>query len=373
MKNKVYITKYILILISIFSFGYSCKSEKEDEQIEVNRVLLVYLGGDNNLSGETDQKLTAISAEWKSDGKSEILVYQDSRDSPGRLLQVDGKGSTKLLKQYGEENSADAKVFGRVINETKALYPQAQFNLLIFSHASGWLPKGSLESPTSGPNTRSIITDGKDQMELKDFAAAIPDKAFQTITFEACFMSGIEVAYQLKDKASYILASSAEILSPGFTSIYSQEIGKLVYNNDQQFMQAAFNYFNMQSDYMQSASFSLIKTENLGTLADYIKQNCDFTKDIVLSEIQHFDRYSYRLFFDFEDYYARLMPENKKEGLHKLLESTVVYKLATKTFMPGYNGFTINKHSGLTTYIMQDEFPDLNKNYTYLEWYKAIQ
>lgn len=31
--------------------------------------------------------------------------------------------------------------------------------------------------------------------------------------------------------------------------------------------------------------------------------------------------------------------------------------------MAGYNGFTILTHSGLTTYIEQDEFPELNAAY----------
>lgn len=352
----------------IFCFGYSCTSNG-DEDAEIDRVLLIYLGGDNNLSDETNLKLEAITQGWQSDSNSKILVYQDANDVSARLLEITGDGSFLTLWQYGEENSASKDVFGRVIAEAKTLYPHARFNLLVFSHASGWFPSGSLLSPQSSIQTKSIFQDGEDEMELADFASAIPDKAFHTIIFEACFMAGIEVLYQLKDKTDYILASSSELLSPGFTYIYTQELSKLVYGNNEQFMQAAFNYFDQQSGDMRSASFSLIKTESLKILADYIKQNCDFSKEIVISELQHFDRYSYRLFFDFEDYYIRLMPEDKKVEFLNLIDSVVVKKLATETFMLGYNGFTINKHSGMTTYILQKEFPALNENYKYIDWY----
>lgn len=83
------------------------------------------------------------------------------------------------------------------------------YGFIVFSHASGWLPQGTLTSPLS------IIMDKKQEMELSDFAQAIPDKTFNYIIFEAYFMSRIEVAYELKKKSDYILASLAEILSPG--------------------------------------------------------------------------------------------------------------------------------------------------------------
>jgi hypothetical protein len=120
-----------------------------------------------------------------------------------------------------------------VIARAKALYPDAKFNLLVFSHASGWLPGNSLYTPkfASDMDTKSIFADNGQQMELMDFATAIPVKAFEYIIFETCSMAGIEVVFQLRDKADYILASSAEIVSPGFTGIYPQYINELAYGD----------------------------------------------------------------------------------------------------------------------------------------------
>ena len=47
-------------------------------------------------------------------------------------------------------------------------------------------------------------------MEITDFAMALPDHLFEFIIFEACNMAGIEVAYELRNKAAYIMASSAQ-------------------------------------------------------------------------------------------------------------------------------------------------------------------
>lgn len=340
----------------------SC-SEEGDQPMVVNKVLLVYLAGDNNLSGESYDKFEAIAQGYTITADSRILIYHDTADAAPRLFEIGGQ----TIEQYEAENSADASVFARVIAKSRSLYPQANFNLLVFSHASGWLPGNSLTAP------RSVIADGTHRMELADFAKAIPDRAFGYIVFETCFMAGIEVAYQLKDKADYIVASSAEIVSPGFTDVYRQHMNELLWQDPKIFIQQAFDYFDNQSGYMRSAAFSVTDTRKLDSLAAYIREYCDFSKEIPIDDIQHFDRYSYRLFFDFADYYSRLLEtDTQKQLLQKLIDDVVVWKASTPDFMQGYNGFAIGKHSGMTTYIMQERYPVLNENYKALDWYKVI-
>ena len=98
---------------------------------------------------------------------------------------------------------------------------------------------------------------------------------------------------------------------------------------------------------------------------------------MTLGKLQHFDRPgSYGdiparpRYFDFGQYMAYLAPERQAD-LDALLRKTVVWKAATPEFMAGYNGFTILTHSGLTTYIEQDEFPELNAAYKKTAWWKA--
>lgn len=367
------ITACIVLLIFTSCLLISC-SKQDDEPVTVNTVLLVYLAGDNNLSDESCQKLEAIRQGWNATTDSRILVYHDAMDAIPCLMEITENNSIKIIESYESENSADAAVLGRTIAKAKSIYPDAGFSLLVFSHASGWLPPGSLASPKSTVNTKSILADGNNSMELADFAAAIPDNAFNYIIFEACFMAGIEVAYELKDKADYIAASSAEIVSPGFTAVYSKHINELVYGKPDQFMQETFSYFDCQSGWMRSATLSIIRTDKLESIACFIKENCDFTKETEMTDIQYFDRNNYHLFADFLDYYSRLLhTDGQKQQLQKFVNDAVVWKAATPSFMQGYNGFLIDKHSGMTTYIIQKMYPLLNRSYTALDWYKSIQ
>ena len=65
-----------------------------------------------------------------------------------------------------------------MIAKANGMSPQVKFNLLIFGHASGCLPDNSLVA------SRSVIVDGNNNMELKNFANAIPAKTFEYIVFE---------------------------------------------------------------------------------------------------------------------------------------------------------------------------------------------
>lgn len=352
----------------------SCEKDNDSEistTPTLKHVILVYLGGDNNLSSETYEKIESIRQGWKGGAEKKMLIYTDPADASPSLIEIvseNGQNIKKTIRNHDEENSASKEVFSRVINEATTLYPCPSYGLIVFSHASGWLPEKTLTNP------RSIIMDKKREMELSDFAEAIPDNMFDYIVFEACFMTGIEVAYELKDKADYIQASSAEIVSPGFTHIYPNSINHLSGSLEglKSFGRDAFAWFDNKTGYMRSATLSIIKTSELTPLADWVKNNTDYTKKISINSIQHFDRYSYNLFFDFEDYYSSLLEtDTQRLILSELLSNCVVWKSATPSFMKDYNGFDIKKHSGLTTYIIQDNYPFLNEEYQKLKWHKA--
>lgn len=360
----------VILLVLALSWLSSCSDDEDvSVPIMIDKVLLVYLAGDNSLSGESYEKQKAIQRGWDGNPNTRILVYHDASDAPAKLIEIVKDNKTRIINKYSEENSADPLVFQRVIVEAKALYPQAVFNLLVFSHASGWLPQGGLTAPKSMPTTKTVLEDKGNTMTLIDFAEAIPDHAFDCIVFEACFMTGIEVVYQLRNKAHYIIGSSAEIISPGFTYLYPYHINKFFYNI-QEFMTKSFDYFNNQIGWMRSATFSIIETDKLEALAKYVKANCDFTRPIAMEKIQYFDRNNYRLFADFENYHTLLLEkEEQRSELIALVDSCVIWKATTPNFMQGYSGFKIAAHSGMTAFIMQEKYSELNAEYRSLDWY----
>lgn len=158
----------------------------------------------------------------------------------------------------------------------------------MFSHGSGWLPPHTLVN-----GSRSIIIDNDNEMEITDFAMALPDHLFEFIIFEACNMAGIEVAYELRNKAAYIMASSAPVVSPGFTPIYAGSISCLLEEaaDLQRFAENYFHYWNLMEGDKRSATISIIKTAGLSNLANLIRQiNTEISGSFLpIGNLQNYD------------------------------------------------------------------------------------
>ncbi|MDR2774155.1 MAG: Ig-like domain-containing protein [Tannerella sp.] len=381
-------------------------------EIYPKRNILFYIGGDSNLSGEVDQKISQIRQGWTPD-KGEMIIYADKKNVGAYLFRVNGRKDVEgyygldTLRNYGQENSANPKMLERVINTMVSDYPADSYGMLFFSHASGWLPAGTLNNPRS-----LVIDDGESvrhEMEYDDFAAAIPDKRFDFIILEACLMADVMSMYELRNKAGYVLASSAEIVSPGFggsngliTEIYKKEIMRLYDTKNgiksvvSGFAQSYYDYIATipENDVYCSTTLSLIKTDEMEALAYATKmalQGKAVDETTLDAEaVQRFDRpgklikngYGNSRYFDFAHTVEQIAPESYYRAFNVQLDKTVVWKAATKRFLLGnretmpdfneYDGFFIERHSGLTTYIMQDAYPYLNSIFKSSSWYKAI-
>lgn len=112
-------------------------------------------------------------------------------------------------------------------------------------------------------------------MELIELFNSLPIK-FEFILFDACLMGNIEVLYQLRNKADYIIASPTEILVAGFP--YTQTIPLLLQkeiNFDNVTTEYVNYYENQNSSRLRSASLSVIQTKYLKSLVDFIKLYID--------------------------------------------------------------------------------------------------
>lgn len=362
--------KWITFVISFLFVSLlftSCINEHEEEEVRT-RTILVYIGRDNNLDGNFEDKRDVIIEGWNGKGGN-LVIYQDLPD--GSKLEViykeKNKNRTKILYETAEENSANAEVFKRVILETIAECPAESYGLILFSHASGWLPDATFQSP------RSVIKDNNEWMNLPDFANAIPDKQFEFIVFEACLMGGIEVAYELQNKTNYILASPAEILSPGFKEIYRTSINKLFLPDADLESFAKDIYEHQKNLYFSSVTLSLIRVSALSELAEWVRRYAKLVDYPETEGIQVFDRNSRHLFFDFGQHFSRLTDsEAAKSELAALLNDCLISKYHTPSFLPTNSGFKITHYSGFTTYIAQESFPYLNEEYKKTKWAQDI-
>lgn len=353
----------VSMLLIVFT---SCLNESADSLPRTpSRTILFYMAGDNSLRDETQDKINALAEAWAVEGDNHLLVYQDCGVSP-RLLEIksgaDGKGMVQVLAEYDNENSAAPHIFSRVLNDMTHLYPGCDYGLIMFSHSTGWLPKGTFTHPYS------VAEDMGREMELPEFAEVIPNGMFRFIIFESCLMAGVEVAYELKDKTEYILASSAEILSPGFTPLYDKMLACL-YKFTPALEEFAGDYVEYRqglSGDARSATVSVLRPSELVPLKPLLAQveyNISHWEWLDRTGIQYFDRrINNHLYYDLEGYIREAGTQKQINEFASILKKIVIYKASTDKFMRNTQyGYEIKQHCGLTIYIPVAKYQYLNE------------
>jgi hypothetical protein len=369
-------TKYFIIIL-ILAFLTACSPDEPEFEIPVSnrRTVLVYLGTDNNFRAEAAEKIEILRKNRNSANDGNLLVYSDAGGNAAliHIYHNPQKGNiADTITVYHNENSANPQTLTRVLNDVRTYRPADSYGLVVLSHATGWLP-AEMSKPT--PALRSIIwdtgtTENDNYMELTDFVEAIPYK-LDFIIFDACFMGAVEVCYELKDKADYIVASPAEVVSPGF--VYSTMMRHLFANpvetrliaSLQAVAQDFYEYHNAQSGLRRSATVSVVKTSELENLKRLY--HSAFNADI--NGIQTFGYGAQKIYFDLGDCIQKFAPEKYNE-FQSALDKCVIYKACTDSYYSAGTGTmqVIRAFGGLSTYIPQPKYPIANEVYGRLRW-----
>ena len=197
---------------------------------EAERTVIVYMAADNSLTNAVRKDTIEMSR-----GKEMIpedvnfIIFMDDKQRKPAIFELSAKSGMKLWKQFDKEVcTTDSLTMLEVLREIEHNFPARHYGITLWSHASGWIPErmSSRQKTFGKDETPGTTTTKKIEMEipvLRDVLAQLPK--FDYIFFDACFMQCIEVAYELKDVANYIVGSPAEIPGPG--APYDKVVGAL--------------------------------------------------------------------------------------------------------------------------------------------------
>lgn len=236
--------------------------------------VMVYLAGDNNLDGAGVVDLNEMKRVGSTD-RFNVLAQFDRAGSKGQTVRYCLQKGTPLAKdvkqKLGETNMGDPKVLEDFVTWGVKNYPAEHYLLVLWNHGAGWddanLYEGDVFSGATPPVSRKrqpIITRGAvakgaktlsfapmraglartrralfrttvesavrqraiafddqaqdflDNAELKRVMAKIKGKLKRKIDIlgmDACLMSMLEVAYQVRNMANYTVGS--EETEPG--------------------------------------------------------------------------------------------------------------------------------------------------------------
>lgn len=404
-KHTVKLLTASLILICLALSGCCEKIQPEPQpDIENRKVLILYSDGHNNLNSSLNQDIREfVNSEGIPQKHGDVvLVYTHptvSGYSPSKSYlirayrQADNTCRTDTLLTFPEETvSADTRTLYSVLLYAKSAFPAKEYGLVVTTHGTGYLPynyySGSAKYENEDDFTifstikRTIGADRENtvtyEMDIKDFAANIPYK-LKYIVFDACLMGGVEVAYQLRNKTDYLIASQTEILSDGMD--YTTMAGYLLKGDYEGFCSNYFDFYDKRTGSYRSASISLIDCGGLAALgsacAGIFSKYREGLDAIDKSKVQQYFTYNYHWFYDFLDIVKQTgCNDFELNAVTEALDGCVLYKAATPAFLASsssnpYPGFVMERHSGLSMYLPCNGGKYLSSYYRTLDWNKA--
>ncbi len=355
--------------------------------------VLIYIAGNNSLSWNAPDCMSQLRSGFIPSGSVDsdlLLVYYHVPDECPKLIKLsrDPEGAileTVLCSYPSDQNSAKVETLKQVIMDAESLCPAQHHNLVLWSHSSGFLPKGYYEKLSANINIDKVYstyrrepylrkTFGKDyssddEIEIADLVAALPFK-YDCIFFDSCHMGCVEVAYEFRDKCDYLVISPTEIMAQGFP--YYMMMDEIFNNPDQEaaIKAVAKEYYDYYVKQYGGGTMTVVRSVAMDRLASccasIIKNHHEALMSLDPGSIQVFDRCSCHWLFDLGDIVHSVSTPEEYADFQEAMSDAIAYKAATESFLQ----IRINKFSGFGMYLPNPEYIVLNRYYKTLLWNK---
>ena len=256
-----------LIIATLFIVvGVSCSNGDSPDGpdvpvMPVGQTVFMFFPWSNSLLSDfrrTVEDMQTVVAQ-RSMKNERIMVFMATSEREAVLFELkkqNGRCLTDTLRRYSDRPFTSRQWLTSLFSEVMTLAPASRYGMVVGCHGLAWIPvQGQRSAPkrlgsqerideedniykeekidkegddlmhfeVQGPVTTRFIggTYPETQIETTDLADAMADAGFHTeyILFDACYMSSVEVAYELKDVTHYLIASPTEVLSYGFPYI----------------------------------------------------------------------------------------------------------------------------------------------------------
>jgi hypothetical protein len=198
--------------------------------------ILLYLNGDNDLSQAMFDTMDSIVAANPSP-RANVLALVDGKSGPrGSTMLYDithGQAISLNVPSVttGERNMGDGKTLVDFVTWARSNYPARHTMLSILDHGGGWAPSGEDFIPGSTPHKHAWFAGGSglswdfssnydylDSPEIRQALASITNngaKKLDVLFYDVCLMGMLEVAYQVKEYATFFVSSQNIGWAPG--------------------------------------------------------------------------------------------------------------------------------------------------------------
>lgn len=339
-----------------------------------NWTVMVYMGGDNNLSDAALFDLNEMEAVGSDDNMAIVAQYEFSAgESPSlpstmvnttfrQYIENDNNISSvnvSTAENIGNVNMGDEDSLSDFIEYAITNYPANNYALLIWSHGGGWKVAKANSRGAVVDDTSSSIMSLPDLADAVDSAETSTESHIAVINFDACLMGMYEVAYEFRGLTDYLVASEESI--PGDGNPYDALLAALKVNPDSSASDLAtlivdsyYNYYSTQSR-VQNTTISALDMSKIDSLDSAIlglasALMADATSLSVIQaaqeNTQHYAYTNYHDLYDLSQYLVNQMSGYVETAAQAVMTAVTNMVVANKT-----TGDGVTKSNGIAIYL----------------------
>lgn len=414
--NFVIMKPIFIYILIIFTLLTSACSKNEPEVVVPVQMTLIYAVNNSSLSSDLTSNENGMLDAMKNvdTQKYKLLLYKYHSDGPVLYEAVNRNGDARFeaVKHYDNSiPSIDRDRIADVINDALGMYPDVSANLFFWGHGLGWVNKykysdnvrlSSVNLESSNIWSKELtenhafggeyVTDingirTTEFIDIDRLAEVIPDNSFDLIWFDCCYMSSIEVVYQLRNKCKTFVGYPTEILAEGLP--YHKVLPYLV-SGAPDYTKAAdalYNYYSGTSSKSNPVTVAVLDMTKIEDVANASGAVFALGESRPLTGVlQNYSTFRDIRYYDFGQYMREYADVNSKADatkaeiadkaikyLQSAMSSFVIYANAS-AYDFSYPSKPISKenYSGLSIYNYLDINSPRADYYRSLDWYKRV-
>ena len=388
--KRLFHSLLIVFLVSAFTGCVDISFPEGDK-----RMVLVYIAAsESSLTSYSSGNVADLlrgHVPKKGSRSEDLMVFIQEHDYKSATTKGDatlkryytdssGDVAEELIASFGKDfDACTPESLARVLATAESVSRPTVRTLLFSSHGTGWMPLGYFNGKGEKAKSRKTIgydCQTKNELDINDFAIVLGKYHWEALLLDCCYMGTVEGIYQLRKCCDWVIASPTEILVQGFP--YNCILDQLFLHPGQKGLEAIcqkyYELYQGQTGDYQSGTISLTKTDELdnlaGICADIVALRRTEMEAVNRLAVQHyFYNNTKDYFFDLAHYFESFATDEQYALLCGQLDKTVPFKKTTAKFL----GLKIDRFSGLSTYIPDPRYTDLNAYYSTLDWNSAVR
>lgn len=173
---------------------------------------MVFMAGDNNLDAAALRDLTEMAQAGSTPEVNIIAQLDRAGDNPTQRFYITKGGGYKkdVIATIPETNTGDPAVLTDFLNWGIQNYPAEHYFLILWNHGNGWWEDERKKKGIAFDDSQGDYLNNAELTSVLDAFRLQTGKKLDILGMDACLMTMVEVAHELKDNVQFMVGSEIE-------------------------------------------------------------------------------------------------------------------------------------------------------------------